>query len=74
MMTDTPRVRSGQVLRLAEADYRFGVGELTLRVQAVLGLQQLPDGPWLYVRGVQIRWDGADGETRQVLVRLAAIL
>jgi hypothetical protein len=68
-----PPVRIGQVLRLAEEDYRFGIGPLTLRVTGLLHIQELADGPWLYLRGVTIRWDGSEGETRQVLVRLAAL-
>ena len=66
-------VAVGDVLELAEEDYRFGVGPLTLRVTALLHVQQLTDGPWLYLRGIPIRWDGRDGEPRQVLVRLAAL-
>lgn len=68
-----PPVRVGQVLRLAEEDYRFGVGTLTLRVTGLLHVQELDDGPWLYLRGTAIRWDGGDGESRQVLVRLSAL-
>jgi hypothetical protein len=68
-----PPVRIGQVLELTEDDYRFGVGPLTLRVTALLHVQRLADGPWLYLRGVTIRWDGSDGEVRQVLVRLTAL-
>jgi hypothetical protein len=66
-------VSVGDVLELAEQDYRFGVGPLTLRVTALLHVLPLPDGPWLYLRGVPIRWDGRHDEPRQVLVRLAAL-
>ena len=72
-MSAEPPVRVGQVLRLAEEDYRFGIGPLTLRVTGLLHVQELSDGPWLYLRGVTIRWDGSEGEPRQVLVRLAAL-
>jgi hypothetical protein len=68
-----PPVRVGQVLTLAENDYRFGLGPLTIRVTALIHVQQLADGPWLYLRGVTIRWNGTDGEVRQVLVRLSAL-
>lgn len=66
-------IRIGQVLRLAEEDYRFGVGPLTLRVTTLLHVQQVDGEPWLYLRGTTIRWDGGDGETRQVLVRMSAL-
>lgn len=72
-MTGPPPVKPGDVLRLAEDDYRFGVGPLTLRVSALIHVQQLSDGPWLYLRGVTIRRDGSDGQDRQVLVRLSAL-
>jgi hypothetical protein len=42
-------------------------------VTALLHVQELADALWLYVRGVPIRWDGREGEPRQVLVRLAAL-
>ncbi|HEU4424283.1 MAG TPA: hypothetical protein VFR67_17280 [Pilimelia sp.] len=61
------------MLELANDDYRFGVGPLTLRVTALMHVQMLADGPWLYLRGIQIRPDGSDGDSRQVLVRLAAL-
>lgn len=72
-MAGEPPVRVGQVLRLAEEDYRFGTGQLTLRVTGLLHVQHLDDGPWLNLRGITIRWDGGDGESRQVLVRLSAL-
>lgn len=70
---DVPHVPAGTILQLDETDYRYGVGPLTLRVAAVLHVQQLADGPWVYLRGVTVRWDGRDGEQRQVLVRAAAL-
>lgn len=68
-----PALRRGQVLRVGEEDYRFGLGVLSLRVLAVSGVRELDDGPWLVVRGVQM-WDGRDGPLREeVLIRLAAL-
>lgn len=71
-MTGHPPCRVGDVLSLAEEDYRFGVGTLTLRVTALLHVQELDDGPWLYMRGQAIGWRGAE-TPRQVLVRLSAL-
>jgi hypothetical protein len=68
-----PALRRGQLLRVGEDDYRFGLGVLTLRVLAVLGVRELDDGPWLAVRGVQV-WNGCDGPLREeVLIRVAAL-
>lgn len=72
-MPGPPPVKPGDVLRLGEDDYRFGVGPLTLRVTGLIHVQHLADGPWLYLRGVSLRRDGTDREPRQVLVRLAAL-
>jgi len=68
-----PPVRVGDVLQLSEEDYRFGVGPLTIRVTALLQVQHLAEGPWLYLRGIPIGWNGQEGEPRQVLVRLSAL-
>lgn len=62
----------GTVLRLPEDAYRFGVGELTLRVEVLIGIQHLSDGPWAEVGGTVIRSDGSDGDPRRhVLVRMS---
>lgn len=63
----------GKTLRIAEDDYKFGTGELVLRIDAVLGTQEFGDGVWVYVRGRRIRSDGSPGAQRQVLVRRAII-
>jgi hypothetical protein len=68
-----PAAWLGRVLRLSEEDYRFGLGPLTLRVTGLLHVQELADGPWVYLRGITIRGDGSDGESRQVLVRLSGL-
>jgi hypothetical protein len=64
---------AGDVLQLAENDYRFGRGTLTMRVTEVLHLQQLPDGLWVSVRGVTLLRTGQEGPERQVLVRVSAL-
>lgn len=58
----------GRVLNIDENDYKFGKGPLKLRIQAVLNESELPDGTWLYVRGLEIRWDETY-KPRQVLIR-----
>ena len=73
-MSRPRRVGPGQVLRVPEEHYRFGTGVLVLRVQAVLGVRHLDDGPWLVVRGVEVHGPGRDGPVREeVLIRLSAL-
>ncbi|MDR7280098.1 hypothetical protein [Catenuloplanes atrovinosus] len=66
-------VNPGDVLVLAEPDYKFGAGDLTLLVDDVMHIQRLPDGLWLYVRGVRLDNSGHARDPRQVLVRMTAI-
>ena len=66
----TPPIQPGQVLKLAEADYLYGVGDLALRVVTTGKTQRLPDGEWLPVKGIQLARDGTGIKERQVLVRL----
>lgn len=60
----------GQVIRVDEKDYLYGIGELVLRVTAV-AVQ--PEGEWLRVVGVEIRRNGSDGPERDVMVRMSAL-
>jgi hypothetical protein len=70
--TSVPPVKAGDVVTIDEANYLYGTGTLVLRVTEVGVLRALPDGLWLSVRGVEIRWDGRDGAERGVLVRVSA--
>jgi hypothetical protein len=58
-------------LVLADDDYRFGSGDLTLRVQRIDYADPFHiDGErWYPVRGVQIGWNGNEVGSREVLVR-----
>ena len=72
----TPRVgvTPGDVVRLAEADYRYAEGPLRLRVARVrLDLSQWYDGQWVWLEGVEIGPDGENGDWRPVLARVAAL-
>ena len=66
-------VHPSDVLVLAETDYKFGAGTLTLLVSDLMHHQRLPDGLWVYVRGVRLDDSGNPRDSRQVLVRTAAI-
>lgn len=64
-------IRIGEVFTWAEEDYKYGVGDLTIRVEALVGVLDLSDGRWLQVRGTRI-WYGKALEQRSVLVRASA--
>jgi hypothetical protein len=63
------------VVALDERDYRYGAGELRLRVEAVdrAGAMELDGEAWLPVRGVQLRRDGTEVGPVRVLVRAARL-
>jgi hypothetical protein len=65
--------RPGDVLKIHEDNYRYGVGELVLRVTAIGGVTLLDDGPWLTVVGIQVAWNGADVGELQVAIRLSSL-
>lgn len=56
------------VLKLTEEQYRYGVGPLTLRVEERISEVEMADGVWVNIRGVEVRWDGRDGDRRVVAV------
>lgn len=66
---------SGNVIVIAEADYRYGVGKLRLRLDRVDRLHPVPfDGEdWLQVEGVQLTADGTELRPRRVLVRARSL-
>jgi hypothetical protein len=67
-------IKPGDVVRVEEADYLYGSGKLTLRVTEIgADLAQFPALEWVGVKGVEIRWDGSDGDVRTVIVRVAAL-
>lgn len=70
-----PPVTVGQVVRVAERDFMYGLGELVLRVTAVGDVLHLSDGPWLELTGVQLRHDESVylPRPRHALVRLSAL-
>jgi hypothetical protein len=66
----TAPIKPGDVLRLAESQYLYGVGDLVLRVVEVGGVERLSDGDWLAVKGMQLGRDGSELSERDVLARL----
>ncbi|WP_433221476.1 hypothetical protein ACQP00_20735 [Dactylosporangium sp. CS-047395] len=63
---DVVPVGVGEVLVLRETDYRYGTGELRLRVTAAP--TQSPDPHWMTVSGVELRWNDQPGVEREVSV------
>src|SRR4051794_22112589 len=75
---DSPRIQQhpvevGQMLDLAEEDYCYGQGRLTLRVTKVHDVQRFDDGLWVNVTGIRIFTSGTEGEERFALVRVTAL-
>jgi len=66
--------KPGDVLKIQESDYRYGIGALVLRVTAVRAVVQLEDGDWLTVAGVELAWNGAEIGKRETLVRLSSLV
>jgi hypothetical protein len=72
-MSGDLRCGPGVVLAIAEEDYCYGVGMLVLRVEEFgAHPSSFPKLEWVRVAGTEVRWD-ADGEWRQVMVRVGAI-
>jgi hypothetical protein len=67
-------VRPGDVIRVGEPDYRYGVGLLILRITEVGELEQRSGGAWVHLHGVELRPDGGarESESRPVVVRVSA--
>ncbi|HZM25818.1 MAG TPA: hypothetical protein VFB89_00495, partial [Gemmatimonadales bacterium] len=66
-----PPLVPGDVLRVEEPDYLYGVGPAVLRVTAVGVAERLPDGWWLNLRGIAVRPDGSPrctGSTYQRMI------
>jgi hypothetical protein len=64
-------VLPGELLRIPEAHYLYGRGELVLRVTRTGAAVALTDGDWLAVTGIPVAWNGTDLPEREVLLRVA---
>jgi hypothetical protein len=65
-----------RVLVLAEADYRYGVGPLRIRVERIDRANPARyDGEiWYPIEGIQVTGDGTELRRREVLVRANRLL
>jgi hypothetical protein len=66
-----PPVKINDLIHLREADYCYGLGDLTLRVTALP--ERLPDPEWVDITGIEILWNGNHGNERTVRVRASAL-
>ncbi|MEV1143479.1 hypothetical protein AB0I76_07280, partial [Micromonospora sp. NPDC049799] len=67
-------IAAGDVVQLAESDYRYADGPLRLRIVRVRpDLSEWYDGEWVWLEGVEIGPDGQDATFRPVLARVAAL-
>ena len=71
--TSRSPITVGSVIRVPEPDYCYGRGELTLRIDEVGAIERHDGEPWIGLRGVQLRSDGAPVGERLALVRIAAL-
>ena len=66
-------IRVGDIVKIAEADYCYGIGDFVLKVMAI-PTGPLPDGiEWIGIRGMELGWNGDARGERQVLVRTIAL-
>ncbi|GAB7049525.1 hypothetical protein JCM9534A_46510 [Catenuloplanes indicus JCM 9534] len=70
---DPSEPRIGDVLLLADADYKFGTGPLVIEVQAIRSRGTLPDGTWWRIEGLCRHARTDPGGLRTVDVRANAI-
>ena len=65
---------AGDILRIAETDYCYGNGPLTLRITRMgADPADYPALEWLGLTGVELGPDGAEGPLRHVLVRATVV-
>lgn len=68
-------VRPGDVVRLGEDDWRYGEGELLMRVERVRHeLSRHYGGKWLWLEGHRLLARGQPDIWMQALVRTAALI
>ena len=68
-------LRLGDTIDVNECDYRFGVGQLTLRLTQIGQRQRTADGDWIDVEGLELRDDGSQisQQPRPVSVRVSGV-
>ena len=68
-----PPLAIGDVIHVAEPDYRYGTGDLYFRITDIPPGARDPADEWVDLLGVDIAYDGSEGTQRRVSVRLAGV-
>lgn len=66
-------IQPGDVIRIPERFYRYGSGELRMRVTYVPKSSRIPGLSWIELVGTTLSPDGRPGRPRQALVQVAAL-
>jgi hypothetical protein len=69
-----PAAGWGDVVKIPEAQYLSGLGDLVLRVTGVGAVQRLPEATGSGSPGVQLAWNGTEVRKRDVLVRPGGLM
>lgn len=64
-------VEVGELIRVHESDYCYGLGDLVLRVTQVW--RSPTNTLWLLIKGIELAWNGQQLGERQVCVRASAL-
>lgn len=64
----------GDIIEVAEQDYKFGTGRLILKITRLVGRHREADGEWLDLEGLELRTDGTpiSRQPRLAAVRMSA--
>ena len=65
-------LKVGDIIKVGEPDYCFGLGDLVLRITAFVA-SDVVDPEWVTLKGVALAWNGAEKDERCVLVRRSGI-
>lgn len=68
-----PLIQVGDLIQVPERYYRFGTGELRMRVTYVPKSAQIPGMQWIELVGTTVDPQGQPGRARSALVRVAAL-
>lgn len=66
-------VRVGDLIRIPEPDYCYGVGELLMRITGVPASAHIPGLEWIELTGAPLGYRGREGVTRSALIRASAL-
>jgi len=67
----TAVIRLGEQLRFREHEYRYGVGDLLIRVTQIMNDSIIAN--WIEIKGIEICSNGAQGTERRVWVAQPAL-